>query len=205
MSCLSIIKTDGGLTHLLFPSSPHRSSSSSFLPYLLIAPPVPPLLSLPSSPPSPPSTISQIQGYSDLHDGSVLKKAQLHYNMDEFREIDDDALDDDVSAIPVRLVLSLHPLFSPHPSLSHSFSLYPHPTFLLQTLCQPLHPILPYPPPSSSPSLYPPRMRQSGRAFFVKASSLSQRWQSYFLWRPSNFSSPSLRTTPRLTSASDRS
>ncbi len=28
---------------------------------------------------------------------SVLKKVQLHYNMDELREIDDDAIDDDVS------------------------------------------------------------------------------------------------------------
>ena len=144
MSCLSIIKTDGGLTHLLFPSSPHRSSSSSFLPYLLIAPPVPPLLSLPScpsppvppllslpsSPPSPPSLPSlRYKAVLISMMESVLKKVQLHYNMDELWEIDDDALDDDVSAIPVRLVLSLHPLFSPHPSLSHSFSLYPPPTF----------------------------------------------------------------------------
>ena len=151
---------------------------------------------------------------------SVLKKAQLHYNMDELREIDDDALDDDVSLIPVRLVFSLHPLFSPHPSsfISLFFTVptshLPSPNSLSTTSPHPSSPLLPLPPPSSPflpllplplPSLSPPRMRQSGRAFFVKASSLSQRWQSYFLWRPSNFSSPSLKTTPRLTSASDRS
>ena len=141
---------------------------------------------------------------------SVLKKAQLHYNMDELREIDDDALDDDVSLIPVRLVFSLHPLFSPHPSsfISLFFTVptshLPSPNSLSTILPPPSSPFLPLLP-LPLPSLSPPRMRQSGRAFFVKASSLSQRWQSYFLWRPSNFSSPSLRTTPRLTSASDRS
>lgn len=28
--------------------------------------------------------------------GSILRKLQLHYNIDELREIDDDSIDDDV-------------------------------------------------------------------------------------------------------------
>ncbi len=30
---------------------------------------------------------------------SVLKKIQLHYNIDELREIDDDTIDDDVGVV----------------------------------------------------------------------------------------------------------
>ena len=53
----------------------------------------PPFLRLTSLPPS------LLLSYKDILVSmidSVLKKIQLHYNIDELREIDDDAIDDDV-------------------------------------------------------------------------------------------------------------
>ena len=104
---------------------------------------------------------------------SVLKKAQLHYNMDELREIDDDALDDDVSLIPVRLVFSLHPLFSPHPSsfISLFFTVptshLPSPNSLSTTSPHPSSPLLPLPPPPppSSPLPLPSQNETEWQSF----------------------------------------
>ena len=40
--------------------------------------------------------------------GSVLKKVQLHYNIDELREIDDDAIDDDVRMMSSQNTFNVH-------------------------------------------------------------------------------------------------
>lgn len=49
---------------------------------------------------APPLIICLAHRYKDIlvsMTESILRKIQLHFNMDELREIDDDTIDDDVS------------------------------------------------------------------------------------------------------------
>ena len=120
---------------------------------LSLFPPSPSLL-LPTSPSSHLSPSLRYKAILISMMESVLKKAQLHYNMDELREIDDDALDDDVRTVPVHhltpssitpplldSLLSTHP---PPPPLILPLTLILHATLL--SLHLPPHPVLSFHP-----------------------------------------------------------